>query len=389
MPDTPNINLCPTCGTRLSEDATRCLVCGADLAKPQKSDESVRAMQASRVPQITLSLPVAILLFAVFLVIGAVLVYVAVSIRGQQPVTQEGEILVPVTATPTPSNTPTVTITPTSPPPTATNTPLPTPTPLTYIVQANDTCLGLAAFFSISVQSIVTENNLSTSCVLSVGTELKIPYPTPTATPLPSATPNPATQTAIACGLMDYKVQDNDTLGKIAANYNVSQEAIKQWNGLAGDVVFAGRTIVIPLCEQPATPGPTPTATLPPPYSAPNPLLPADGAPFTISDDTINLQWASVGTLGVNEGYLIKVEDITNSKVAPVVEFVTDTKFSVPSSYRPKDSVAHIFRWTVATARQSGTDKDGKPIYASAGNLSEPRYFTWTGGGGTGATPPP
>ena len=89
MPDTPTINLCPTCGTRLSEDATRCLVCGADLAKPQKSDQSVKAMQASSMPQITLSLPVAILLFALFLVIGAVLVFVALRAKGGEWTEQE------------------------------------------------------------------------------------------------------------------------------------------------------------------------------------------------------------------------------------------------------------------------------------------------------------
>lgn len=388
MPETPNINLCPTCGTRLSEDATRCLVCGANLAKPQKSDESVRAMQASRIPQITLSLPVAILLFAVFLVIGAVLVYVAFSVRNPQQPVEEGEILVPATITLTPSNTATVTLTPTPLPPTATETPLPTPTPLTHVVQSGDTCLALAALYSVSVPSIVNENNLSAACLISPGMELKIPHPTPTATPLPSATPNPATQTAAACGLMEYKVQDGDTLGTIAANYNVSQQAIKQWNGLASDVVFSGRTIVIPLCEQPATPGPSPTATLPPPYAAPNPLLPANGAAFTVADDVINLQWASVGTLGVNEGYLIKVEDITNSKVTPLEDFVTDTKFTVPSSYRPKDGVVHIFRWTVTTARQNGTDKDGRPLYTSAGSLSEPRYFTWTGNGAAATASP-
>jgi ribosomal protein L40E len=72
--------LCPTCGTRLSQDATRCLVCGTNLATPsvEKSSRPARgAVQGSRMPEITLSLPAALGLLALFLTIGAVLVYLA------------------------------------------------------------------------------------------------------------------------------------------------------------------------------------------------------------------------------------------------------------------------------------------------------------------------
>ena len=70
---------------------------------------------------------------------------------------------------------------------------------------------------------------------------------------------------------------------------------------MSGDTVFLGQPLVIPLCRKFATPGPTPTATPPPPYAAPNLLLPSNGAPFTIADDTVTLQWASVGSLQENE----------------------------------------------------------------------------------------
>lgn len=384
MTDTPNIILCPTCGTRLSEDATRCLVCGADLTKPEKSDQMAKAMPESRIPQITLSLPVALLLFVLFLTVGSILTFLAGRAGASNG---DSNALAPATDTLTPTVTPTGTLTPTSLPPTATDTPLPTPTPLTYEVQANDTCLGIAAFFEVSVQSIVTENNLSAACVLSVGTTLKIPHPTSTATSLPTITANPATMTVEACERVEYKVQSGDTLGKIATNYNVSGEAIKEWNGLASEVVFEGDILTIPLCKQPPTPGASPTPTPPPPYPAPNLLLPADGTAFTLSDNSISLQWAAVGTLGTNEGYQIKIEDITNTKVLPLVEVVVDTKFTVPTSYRPKDESVHIFRWTVSTTRQTGTDKEGQPIYIPAGEESEPRYFSWSGSAGSAEEP--
>jgi hypothetical protein len=59
------------------------------------------------------------------------------------------------------------------------------------------------------------------------------------------------------------------------------------------------------------------------------------------------------------------------------VEYVTDTKFIVPTSFRPNDSEPHILRWHVFAVRQSGTGADGQPIYTEAGAVSEPRTFIW------------
>ena len=59
--------LCPTCGTRVKEDATRCLVCGADLTNVEKVTQANKVVQGSRMPSITLSLPAALGLLALFL----------------------------------------------------------------------------------------------------------------------------------------------------------------------------------------------------------------------------------------------------------------------------------------------------------------------------------
>jgi LysM repeat protein/ribosomal protein L40E len=367
--------VCPTCGTRLSENATRCLVCGTELtakAAP-KSKKTGTGMQASRMPEVTLSLPAALGALVIILLIGAAVVYFALGSG------LTGTSLV----TPTPAGTATLTPTATVPatetlPP----TPIPTETPLPpfdYIVRANDTCGGIAVAFGVSVQSIVIQNNLPASCIISVGQTLKIPYPTPTPAPPPTGIPNQATQTAQACEKISYTVQANDTLSSIALNYNVPQEAIKFYNGLSTDNVFLGQPIVIPLCERFATPGPTPTATLPPPYQAPNLLLPADGAAFTLANDVVTLQWASIGTLRDNEAYQITIEDVTSGQGLRITDYVTDTKYIVPTSFRPNDNLAHVIRWWVTTVRQNGVDDQGQPIWDSAGALSEKRVFTWVG----------
>jgi LysM repeat protein len=363
--------LCPTCGTRLSEDATRCLVCGTELTPTESPDNKSRGLRGSRMPEITLSLPATIGLLAVFLAIGAVMVFFALQSSGR---------VVEPTATPTLTSTLTPSPSPTPVTPTLTSTPLPTPTPFIYVVQSGDTCGGIAAAFDISVQSIVRQNSLPADCAtLFDGQELLIPHPTPTVTPFPSATLSGDEATREACEKIIYTVQENDTLSSISTNYAVPIEAIKEWNGMVNNVVYVGLNVVLPLCERAATPGPTPTPTAPPPYPAANLLLPADGTHFTLEDDIVTLQWAAVGTLRENEAYAVTVVDITEGQNRNLVDYVEDTKFIVPASFRAAGNEPHVYRWWVMPVRQIGTDDNGEPIWDTAGAASDNRVFTWAG----------
>jgi LysM repeat protein len=371
--DTPVSKLCPTCGTRVNQDATKCLVCGADLSSTEKPAAAAKDVQGSRMPSVTLSLPAAIGLLALFLIIGAILVYFALR--------QTPEVIIPPTATST--STPTATSTATNtplPPPTTTYTPEPSPTPITYQVKENDTCIAIALFYGISVESIVTLNNLPVACnTLYIGQPLLIPQPTPTTTPLPSATLSLVEQTEAACEKVIHVVQSTDTLSGIAATYDVPMLAIREENGMPSDSVYLGQSLTIPLCRRYATPGPTPTATPPPPYPGSSLLLPANGAAFTADVSTISLQWASVGTLRDNEAYAVTIEDLTAGQGITLVDYVTDTRFIVPVTIRPKDGIPHIFSWVVSVVRQEGSDEGGNPIWVSAGTESTPRYFSWIG----------
>ncbi len=322
-------------------------------------------------PQITLSLPLALILLALFLGIGAVLVFLALQ--------ETGRVVEPtVTSTVTATVTPTVTPTPATPIPT--DTPLPTPTPVTYTVQSGDTCAEIAFNFGVSIQSIVLLNNLPADCnTLGEGQQLFIPQPTPTPTALPTSTLSAAESTEQACEKANYEVQENDTLSSIANSYNVPMAVIQEYNGLSSETVFSGMNLIIPLCERFPTPGPTPTATFPPPYSAPNLLLPVDGARFDQSGDNVTLQWASIGTLLDNEAYEITIVDFTDGDSRRMVDYVTDTKFIVPGTFRSSDSLPHLYRWWVMTTRQAGTDEDGNPVWDSAGSASDQRVFMWSG----------
>ncbi|MDX9864158.1 MAG: LysM peptidoglycan-binding domain-containing protein [Anaerolineaceae bacterium] len=377
---TKNTKICPTCGTRLSENATRCLVCGQTFDKDEttaapaatKKQKPEPAVREARMPELTLSLPVAIGLVIIMLAIGAAIVFGV--LRGTGRVTEPTE-------TPTVTLTPTLTLTPTEAP---TSTPMPSPTPLPpleYTVSEGDYCSTIAAIFNVSIQSIVLANNLPADCgTLYVGQVLLVPQPTPTASPLPTSTLSGIDATREACEKYEYVVSANDTLSGIAGSFNVSMAAIKEWNGLVGDVVYQGQPLTIPLCQRNPTPGPTPTATLPPPYQAPNLLLPADGEAFTAVNNTITLQWASVGTLRDGEAYGVTMEDVTDGTGRKQTSYVTDTKFIVPSAFRPAGNTPHIIRWWVVPVRQAGTTREGEPRWENYGDPSEERVFSWFGG---------
>jgi hypothetical protein len=175
-------------------------------------------------------------------------------------------------------------------------------------------------------------------------------------------------------------VQANDTLSSIAANYNVSMGAIREFNNLATDNVLLGQTLLIPLCQRAPDPNqPTPTPTPPPPYPAPNLLLPVDGAAFTLAHDIVTLQWASLGVLRDGEAYQVIIEDVTADQGRRIVEYVTDSSFIIPTTFRPNDTVVHVMRWWVVPVRQTSSDEQGQPIWSPAGAASEKRVFTWIG----------
>lgn len=66
--------------------------------------------------------------------------------------------------------------TPTIPPlPTQTPPPLPTPTPYLYTVVANDTLIGIASYFGVSLDELMVANPNVNPNALSIGTQLIIP----------------------------------------------------------------------------------------------------------------------------------------------------------------------------------------------------------------------
>jgi ribosomal protein L40E len=141
---TPNTTkICPTCGTRLNINAARCSVCGANLA-PSKAVQTDKPVQASRIPDVTLSLPLLVGLVLLLLAVGAGGVYAY--FQATAPKVQGAAALTKETATLTATVTSTITVTPT-PTNEVTETPAPTwtlPAPIPYKVASGDSCGSIA-----------------------------------------------------------------------------------------------------------------------------------------------------------------------------------------------------------------------------------------------------
>ena len=94
-----------------------------------------------------------------------------------------------------------------------------------YIVKQGDTLSSIASRFNTTVNDLITYNNLPTT-ILSVGQILRIPG-------------NPTSD-------LIYVVQPGDTLYKIANNYGVSVDSIKELNNLTNNTLSIGQNLYIP-----------------------------------------------------------------------------------------------------------------------------------------------
>ena len=362
--------LCETCGSKLKEDAKRCLVCGSPIHKEEKRSKGKHSsLGGAKMPEVTMSVPLVLFLFIIFIAIGAGLVYITL---------QATDSIAEPTETPTSTATPTQTISPTPMTPTATHTPEPTREPQTYVVKANEYCSTIALYFNVSVEAIRLENNLDINCTLYENMELKVPYPTATNTPEATSTLNATELAYESCDKEYYTVIEGDNLGDIAFYRGVPAEAIMRWNGMTSDIVFPGTTLTIPLCEKEYVLGVgTTTPTPAPDYLAPELLLPTDGAFFDGSHEFISLQWASVGEILENEYYQITVIDKTSGSDLIIVLIEKSNSYQLPAAYRPSDNSTHIFEWFVLTVAQIGNNEDGTPIYIQGSPVSSSRSFGW------------
>ncbi len=357
---------CPACGSRVADQATTCLMCGAPLVEEVPPLEEAPPARPWRT----------------LLLGGIVLLLLA---GGGFLWSQQNRPAPVPTATPTPLATPTVTRTPTpsltptnSPTPTFTPTPLP---PKTYQVQEGDTLASIAVQFGTTVEVLLAYNpHIQDPNQLQVGQWIAIPAPTPTLGP--TATVGPGTPSPTPPDFVTYVVQRGDTLISIAQKFGTTPDLIQKANRIQDPTkIQAGQALVIPL----VTPGPSPTPTIPPnatptpqpTYSAPAPLSPPDGAVIQGTDPPVVLQWAAVTTLDDDEWYVVHLT--LADDLSQVWRYPSRTStLRLPEELYPVAEVPEKrYFWSVTVMRQVGLDEDGMPRYEAVSRSSPSRAFTW------------
>lgn len=104
----------------------------------------------------------------------------------------------------------------------------------TYIVKKGDTLWSIAQRYGVSVDNIITENNLGTT-FLRIGQQLRIPNGKNTNFP-----PDEENKGEI------YIVKAGDTLWNIAKRYDIGVEELKNANNLTNNMLSIGQSLVIP-----------------------------------------------------------------------------------------------------------------------------------------------
>ena len=365
------IRRCPECRARVAEGAKTCLMCGAAIDGGK-----------SLLPQVSLSVvPPAPLLGALL----AIVVVAALWFVKPWRVIHLGTYNTPTattTFTATPTSTATATSTPT-PPPTET----PTPQVTTYIVTSGDTLSLIAARFDVSVQQIMEANNLTDATIL-VGQELRIPIEAPAPASSAEAASTPAAQATQATAGNTYVVQPGDNLSEIAQRFNVSLAAIMEANGITNpDTLQEGQELVIPGVsssdETPGIGGPaTPTIPSQFSYAAPLPLAPPDESELRDEDgeDSVLLNWLSVGLLADDEWYSVAVRYVTRDETSEweILEFVKATSYRVPLEMRPSaDAESHLLEWQIGVVRLVEKETEDSFDVVPIAPQSQTRSFYW------------
>ena len=122
---------------------------------------------------------------------------------------------------------------------------------MTYTVQSGDTLASIADRFNVSVDDIVSANNITNPDIISIGQQFVIPTGSGGGTgsgASPSgASASGATGTTSADG-STYTVASGDTLASIANRFNISLDDLLEANPSIDnqDVISIGQVLNIP-----------------------------------------------------------------------------------------------------------------------------------------------
>ncbi len=316
----------------------------------------------------------------------AAIAYLVQSQSVSSPIDQVTVSTLTPTATPTNSPTPTPTATPR--PPTETPTPGPTLTPLPpfkHRVQEGDTWLGLAIWYDVSLDSVLTLNGRLEDDYIKTDEEILIPWPT--YTPTPAATQLPTLEVIEEFGpelCRDHTIATGETLISIAVKYDVSVQLIQSVNNITDpDLVKEGQRLCIPLVTPGPAPsptfGPTPTPAEKPPHPAPSLLYPPAGVEVPTGSREVALQWTVVGFLDPDETYMVEIRNLSRPDNRARRGFVRTTTWLVPEAASPAAGAIETLAGRVGVVRGQGEPGSDGFKWERSGLPSGWQTFLWMG----------
>ncbi|KKI90189.1 D-gamma-glutamyl-meso-diaminopimelic acid endopeptidase [Bacillus sp. SA1-12] len=110
-------------------------------------------------------------------------------------------------------------------------------------VKSGDTLWELSRDYNTSVKTLMDLNRLS-SDFLRVGQVIEVPGPKKTLSSNSSSSKG-TTQTKPTTSTSAYKVKAGDSLWVIARRYNTSVSELKKLNGLKGDLIYVGQSLIV------------------------------------------------------------------------------------------------------------------------------------------------
>lgn len=227
----------------------------------------------------------------------------------------------------------------------------------TYVVRSGDTLGGIAARNGMSLAAIFSANNMGMSTIIYPGQKISLGQgaTTPTATTPAAPAPAPASAT--------HLVKSGDTLGGIAAKYQVSLSSVLAANGMSlKTIIYPGQKILLgvktataPVVTPAPAPAPAPVA-VPTPAPAPAPagaktyiVQPGDTLSRIASSNGVSLS-ALLAANGMNlQTIIYPGQKITITGTA------TTTTPTAPST-TASPSVAELKAMVADTARRMGVD---------------------------------
>ena len=197
-----------------------------------------------------------------------------------------------------------------------------------YKIARGDTLWGIARKNNVSLNALLGANpGLNKNASLSIGQEVLVPASGTTSNGGTNAPTEPA-PTVVSPGATSYIVKKGDNLTRIASAHGVSIQALRTANGLSGDTLQIGQTLVVP------GGGSTPSA--PQPVSSPEPSL-GDNTHTVRSGD--NLSRIAV-TYGTTVEKLMELNGLANAnsiRIGQVLTVSGPTPPSIPPAPPPTD----------------------------------------------------